>query len=143
MAGLRGRTVAGARRTRRPKCGRWRAGRVPSVYGGGPRSDAGSATVWLLVCAVLGCLVFAAALSVGAVVGARHRAESAADLAALAAADGLLLDADGGCGRAGAVATAQAAAVVSCAVDREGDAVEVVAEVPVTGLPFRPPVGPA
>ncbi|WP_344342984.1 Rv3654c family TadE-like protein, partial [Kitasatospora putterlickiae] len=64
------------------------------------RADTGSGTVWLLTCALLGCLVCTAVLSVGAVVGARHRAESAADLAALAAADRLLLDADGGCGRA-------------------------------------------
>ncbi|MET8698280.1 Rv3654c family TadE-like protein [Kitasatospora sp. NPDC004723] len=107
------------------------------------RSDAGSATVWLLACALLGCLACGAGLSVGAVLGARHRAESAADLAALAAADGLLLDADGGCGRAGAVAAAQAAVVLSCAVDRAADAVEVVAQVPVAGLPSRLPVGPA
>ncbi|MFE6870795.1 Rv3654c family TadE-like protein [Kitasatospora sp. NPDC057692] len=107
------------------------------------REDAGSATVWLLLCALLGCLVCTAALSVGAVVGARHRAESAADLAALAAADRLLLDADGGCGRAGAVAAAQEAAVVSCTVDLAADAVEVVAQVPVAGLSSRLPVGPA
>ncbi|MFF2352510.1 Rv3654c family TadE-like protein [Kitasatospora sp. NPDC058115] len=107
------------------------------------RADTGSATVWLLAFVLLGCLACTAALSVGAVVGARHRAESAADLAALAAADRLLLDADGGCGRAEAVAAAQAATVVACAVDREEDAVEVVAQVPVTGLPPRLPVGPA
>ncbi|MFF8769711.1 Rv3654c family TadE-like protein [Kitasatospora sp. NPDC015120] len=107
------------------------------------RADTGSATVWLLAFVLLGCLACTAALSVGAVVGARHRAESAADLAALAAADRLLLDADGGCRRAEAVAAAQAATMVACAVDREEDAVEVVAQVPVTGLPPRLPVGPA
>ncbi|MER6359407.1 Rv3654c family TadE-like protein [Kitasatospora sp. NPDC001527] len=107
------------------------------------RADTGSATVWLLACALLGCLACTAGLSVGAVVGARHRAESAADLAALAAADRLLLDADGGCARAEAVAAAQEAAVVSCAVDRAADAVEVVARVPVAGLPLRLAGGPA
>ncbi|WTG93774.1 flp pilus-assembly TadE/G-like family protein [Kitasatospora sp. NBC_01560] len=109
----------------------------------GRGGDAGSATVWLVAFAVLGCAVFTATLAVGAVVAARHRAESAADLAALAAADRLLLDADGGCGRAAGIAGAQAATVVSCTVDREADAVEVVAEVPVRGLPVRLPVGPA
>ncbi|MFC5665052.1 Rv3654c family TadE-like protein [Kitasatospora misakiensis] len=109
----------------------------------GRRPDTGSATVWLLAGVLLGCVAFTAALSMGVVVGARHRAESAADLAALAAADRLLVDADGGCGRAGAVAAAQAATVVSCTADLRADAVEVVAEVPVAGLPLRLSVGPA
>ncbi|MFD0272647.1 Rv3654c family TadE-like protein [Kitasatospora sp. NPDC127111] len=109
----------------------------------GRRGDAGSATVWLVAFAVLGCAAFTATLAVGAVAAARHRAESAADLAALAAADRLLSDVDGGCGRAAGIAAAQAATVVSCTVDREADAVEVVAEVPVGGLPVRLPVGPA
>ncbi|MFJ8432054.1 Rv3654c family TadE-like protein [Kitasatospora sp. NPDC094019] len=107
------------------------------------RRDTGSATVWLLAGVLVGCVAFTAALALGVVLAARHRAESAADLAALAAADRLLVDADGGCGRARAVAAAQAAAVVSCAADLAADAVEVVAEVPVTGLPLRLPVGPA
>ncbi|MFD5083052.1 Rv3654c family TadE-like protein [Kitasatospora sp. NPDC058406] len=119
---------------------RFRSGRAGARGGG---HDGGSATVWLVVCALLGCAAFTVLLSVGVAVGARHRAESAADLAALAAADRLLLDADGGCDRARAVAAVQAATVVSCTVDREADAVDVVAEVPVTGLPVRLPVGPA
>ncbi|MGW2375545.1 Rv3654c family TadE-like protein [Kitasatospora sp. NPDC001683] len=106
-------------------------------------ADAGSATVWLLALAMLGTVVFAGTIAVGAVVTARHRAESAADLAALAAADRLLLDPDGGCGRAAGIAAAQGAGLASCEVDRSADAVEVVAEVPVGGLPLRLPVGPA
>ncbi|WP_241002702.1 Rv3654c family TadE-like protein [Streptomyces sp. CB01881] len=117
--------------------------RTARAVAAGRGADAGSATVWLVAFAVLGCAAFTAVLSVGAVIGARHRAESAADLAALAAADRLLLDVDGGCGRAAGIATAQAATVVSCTVDREADAVEVVAEVRVGGLPVRLPVGPA
>ncbi|MDH6703360.1 secretion/DNA translocation related TadE-like protein [Kitasatospora sp. MAA19] len=123
---------------------RWagaRTVRAAAVGGRGP--DTGSATVWLLALAMLGTAVFAATIAVGGVVAARHRAESAADLAALAAADRLLLDPDGGCGRASGIAAAQGAALVSCAVDRAGDAVEVVAEVAVGGLPVRLPVGPA
>ncbi|WP_327678474.1 Rv3654c family TadE-like protein [Kitasatospora sp. NBC_00458] len=137
LTGLTGLTAVAAvvRRAARLRFGRSR------VLGG--RSDTGSGTVWLVVCALLGCAAFTVVLSAGAVVGARHRAESAADLSALAAAGGLLLDTDGGCGRAGAVAAAQSATVVSCSVDREADAVEVVAEVQVTGLPLRLPVGPA
>ncbi|WP_078911552.1 Rv3654c family TadE-like protein [Streptomyces sp. NRRL WC-3742] len=123
---------------------RWaRARTVRAAAAGGYGADAGSATVWLLALAMLGTAVFAGTLAVGAVVAARHRAESAADLAALAAADRLLLDADGGCARAAVIAGAQGAALVSCAVDRPADAVEVVAEVRVRGLPLRLPVGPA
>ncbi|MBD0691228.1 Rv3654c family TadE-like protein [Streptomyces sp. CBMA123] len=122
---------------------RVRAARAAAPGGNGYAADAGSATVWLLALAMLGTVVFAATIAVGAVVAARHRAESAADLAALAAADRLLLDPDGGCGRAAGIAAAQGAGLVSCAVDRSADAVEVVAEVPVGGLPLRLPVGPA
>ncbi|WP_416873707.1 Rv3654c family TadE-like protein [Kitasatospora sp. SC0581] len=120
---------------------RARAARAVAVGGRGP--DAGSATVWLLALAMLGTAVFAGTIAVGSVVAARHRAESAADLAALAAADRLLLDRDGGCARAAGIAAVQGAGLVSCAVDRSADAVEVVAEVEVRGLPARLPVGPA
>lgn len=120
---------------------RTRADRAAAVGGRGP--DAGSATVWLLALAMSGTAVFAGTIAVGSVVAARHRAESAADLAALAAADRLLLDRDGGCDRAAGIAAAQGAGLVSCAVDRSADAVEVVAEVAVRGLPARLSVGPA
>ncbi|MEV7022377.1 Rv3654c family TadE-like protein [Kitasatospora sp. NPDC093558] len=117
--------------------------RAAAARGRGGSVDAGSATVWLVAFAMLGCSVFAATMAVGAVVVARHRAEAAADLAALASADRLLLDPDGGCGRAVGIVAAQGAGLVSCVVDRDEDAVEVVAEVPVAGLPVRLPVGPA
>ncbi|MEV4558356.1 Rv3654c family TadE-like protein [Kitasatospora sp. NPDC049285] len=104
--------------------------------------DGGSATVWLVALMMLGVAVFTACLLLGSVVAARHRAESAADLAALAAADRLLLDADGGCGRAARLTQAQGSAtLVSCTVLPGQDAVEVVVQVPVHGLPV--PVGPA
>ncbi|MFD5461498.1 Rv3654c family TadE-like protein [Kitasatospora sp. NPDC127059] len=122
---------------------RVRAARAAAPGRYGYAADTGSATVWLLALAMLGTAVFAATIAVGAVVAARHRAESAADLAALAAADRLLLDPDGGCGRAVGIAAAQGAGLVSCAVDRSADAVEVVAEVEVGGLPWRLPFGPA
>ncbi|MFJ9606531.1 Rv3654c family TadE-like protein [Kitasatospora sp. NPDC101176] len=120
---------------------RARTARAAALGGRGP--DAGSATVWLLALAVLGTAVFAGTVAVGAAVTARHRAESAADLGALAAADRLLLDGDGGCGRAAGITAAQGAALVSCTVDRDADAVEVVTEVAPRGLPAGLPVGPA
>ncbi|SOB83218.1 Rv3654c family TadE-like protein [Streptomyces sp. 1331.2] len=120
-----------------------RTARARAAAAGGRGPDTGSATVWLLALAVLGTAVFAGTIAVGSVVAARHRAESAADLAALAAADRLLLDEDGGCARAAGIAAAQGASLVSCAVDQSADAVEVVAEVRVGGLPARLSVGPA
>ncbi|MGW6913406.1 Rv3654c family TadE-like protein [Kitasatospora sp. NPDC054939] len=116
-----------------------------AAHPGKRQPDGGSATIWLLAVGLLGCAVFGATLALGAVVAARHRAESAADLAALAAADRLLLDADGGCARAAGIAGAHRAALVRCTVEPAVDAVEVVVEVPVTGLPRSIPVllGPA
>jgi secretion/DNA translocation related TadE-like protein len=72
--------------------------------------------------AVLGLvlvLVAAAGLvaTLGAVAVARHRAAAAADLAALAAAQHALEGAGPACAAARAVARAQAAELVSCAVD--------------------------
>ncbi|WP_316522716.1 Rv3654c family TadE-like protein [Kitasatospora brasiliensis] len=117
--------------------------RTGRAAAGGRGPDAGSATVWLLALAMLGTAVFGGTLAVGSVVAARHRAESAADLAALAAAGRMLLEPDGGCARAAGIAAAQGAGLVSCAVDRSADAVEVVAEAEVRGLPARLPLGPA
>ncbi|MFE4602152.1 Rv3654c family TadE-like protein, partial [Kitasatospora indigofera] len=124
--------VGRARRVRGVRQARGAAGRS---------ADAGSATVWLLALAMLGCAVFAGMLALGSVVVGRHRAESAADLAALAAADRLLLDPDDGCGRARGIAAAHRATLVSCTADLSADEVEVVVEVPVRGLPL--PLGPA
>ncbi|GAB7191613.1 hypothetical protein NUM3379_23210 [Kineococcus sp. NUM-3379] len=61
--------------------------------------------------------------ALGSAAAARHRAEAAADLAALAAADvvlGRAADAGGACGRAGRVATAHGALLTSCAVAPDG-----------------------
>ncbi|MEU9042487.1 MULTISPECIES: Rv3654c family TadE-like protein [unclassified Kitasatospora] len=127
----------------RTAVGRLARARTGRAVAGGRGPDTGSATVWLLALAMLGTAVFAATIAVGSVVAARHRAESAADLAALAAADRLLLDPDGGCARAAGIAAAQGAGLVSCVVDRSADVVEVVAEVRVGWLPVRLPVGPA
>nr|NLD41618.1 pilus assembly protein TadE [Actinomycetales bacterium] len=73
--------------------------------------------------------VFAGLLLVAGVMVARGTAQTAADLAALAAARSLL---DGGpspCGRAGAVAGANGAALVSCVA--AGEEVTVTARAPV------------
>ncbi|MFE3251851.1 Rv3654c family TadE-like protein [Streptomyces sp. NPDC059209] len=78
--------------------------------------DRGSATVWAALATTALCAVFAVILAMGQAVVARHRAGSAADLAALAAAGHALRGAEAACARAAEVAGAQGAEVVRCAV---------------------------
>lgn len=103
------------------------------------RRQAGSATIWMLT--VCGLVVAAAvvALQLAVAVLIRHRAEAAADLAALAAADAALQGRPAACARAGRVAAAGAATLVSCTL---ADATaEVVVSVPARLLLGRfPPV---
>lgn len=75
----------------------------------------------------------------GAAVVARHRAQSVADLAALAAASRIPDGADAACGQATAVATAMRATVTGCRVD----ALDVVLAVSVSVHLGRFGVGPA
>jgi len=57
-----------------------------------------------------------ACVYLGSAVVARHRAQAAADLAALAAAGGLARGAQAGCARAVAVAEAMRTAIADCSV---------------------------
>jgi secretion/DNA translocation related TadE-like protein len=97
-------------------------------------ADDGSATVLVLgVCLVALALVTAVA-GLGSALVARHRAESAADLAALAAADVLVGRADGEvCEAARRIVDAarDAASLVGCRVD--GQVAEVSVAVRPTG----------
>jgi len=77
------------------------------------RSDRGAATIWVLG---LGAVVIAIALAMvarGSAVVARHRLERAADLTALAAAQQIGRN-EQPCAAASRIATANAAALVSC-----------------------------
>jgi secretion/DNA translocation related TadE-like protein len=80
------------------------------------RDDRGSATVWVL--ALSGVLVSlgAAAVLVGSAVATRHRAEAAADLAALAAAADAASGAGGPCATASSIAVANGAVLEACTV---------------------------
>lgn len=69
-----------------------------------------------------------ACVYLGSAVVARHRAQAAADLAALAAAGGLLHGAETACGHAAAVAEAMGSSVAECTVS--GLDVVVAVEVP-------------
>ena len=76
-------------------------------------ADAGSASIWVLSCAALLLVVAAAGVVRAAALVARHRAESAADLAALAAA-GRIGVSESICPAAAAVAAANGARMRSC-----------------------------
>jgi secretion/DNA translocation related TadE-like protein len=87
--------------------------------------DSGLATVWAAtaVAVVIGVLV--AMLDLAAAVGARHRAEAAADLAALAAAGQAVRGAESACDRADAAAEGTGGRVVLCRVQGWNADVEV------------------
>lgn len=89
--------------------------------------DRGSASVLVLALASVLALVAALVAGAGAVAIARHRAASAADLAALAAADRALDGPAAACSAAG-----RAVAAVSASLDRcvlEDDVADVVVSV--------------
>lgn len=92
--------------------------------------DSGSATIWLLSLLCLVGFAATAALAVAGAIAARHRAEAAADLAALAAAGRLLLDPAQACAHAADIASAQGATLRSCVI--RADALEDSVEVEVT-----------
>jgi secretion/DNA translocation related TadE-like protein len=99
------------------------------------RDDRGSATVWVL--ALSGVLVSlgAAAVLVGSAVATRHRAEAAADLAALAAAGDAVTGAGGPCATALSIAVANGAALEACTV-LPGNVVQIRVGVRVTMGPL-------
>lgn len=96
-------------------------------------ADEGSAT---LVAAVLSVALLSVAwfgYQIGAVVLARHRAEGAADLAALAAASHVVRGADAACGRAREVAREMRVHLADCRVDGQDARVRTTVEP--AGLP--------
>lgn len=107
-----------------------RAGR-PARSARGAR-DQGSGSVVMLALGTVLMLATVGVGSAGQVVAARHRAESAADLSALAAASTALLGGSGAaCERAAQVAAAHRAQLVECTVDPDlTTRVVVVEELP-------------
>ena len=83
--------------------------------------ERGSASIWLLSCCALLLTVALVAMLRAEAVYTRHRAETAADLAALAAAGRIGTPGDV-CAAALAVAEANGAAVVSCVAEPGVDA---------------------
>lgn len=92
--------------------------------------ERGSATVWVVALAGVLAAIGVAAVLVGAAVVGRHRATTAADLAALAAAEHAVRGDPGACAAAGEVAGANGARLTTCTV-ASGAVVDVAVEVPV------------
>ncbi len=91
--------------------------------------------MWAAIAVAALVAVLAAVLGLVAAVGGRHRAEAAADLAALAAAGQAVRGEEVACGRAGDVAAGTGGRIVLCRV-RGGEAlveVEVALRVAVLG----------
>jgi secretion/DNA translocation related TadE-like protein len=91
--------------------------------------DRGSASVLAAAMTAVLVMITVAGIYVGAAVIARHRAQAAADLAALAAAGRLAAGGEAACTQAVSIATAMRTAIADCTVD-ELD-VTVTAEVSV------------
>ena len=92
--------------------------------------ERGSATVWVVALAGVLAVIGVAAVLVGTAVVGRHRATTAADLAALAAAERAVRGDAGACAVAGEVAAANGAGLTACTVG-DGAVVEVAVAVPV------------
>ena len=92
--------------------------------------ERGSATVWVLALAGVLAVVGAAAVLVAGAVTARHRAGSAADLSALAAAGRAVTGNSDACAVAAEVARGNGARLATCTVE-EGAVVAVTVAVPV------------
>jgi secretion/DNA translocation related TadE-like protein len=89
-------------------------GNVPGHHTGRCRADEGVATVWAAMAVAVMMTVLVASLHLGAAILARHRAESAADLAALAAARLAVRGEAAACREAASVAAAAGGTVTRC-----------------------------
>jgi secretion/DNA translocation related TadE-like protein len=93
-----------------------------------PAGDGGLGTVFVLAIMAILLTVLGGTLALGQTLIARHRAASAADLAALAGADRALEGSATACAAAAAIAAEHAARLVECRL--AADVVEVTAAVP-------------
>lgn len=103
------------------------------------RGEDGSATLVAVAAVAVLLAVTVGAVYVGAAVIGRHRAQAAADLAAVAAATSLADGAPAACTRASAIAHAMEATVTRCDVED----LDVVVTVDVPVVVGRLAVGPA
>jgi secretion/DNA translocation related TadE-like protein len=101
--------------------------------GSGPdRQDRGSASIWLLCAGSVVIAVGLAGALAAAAATARHRAQAAADLGALAGARYAVAGDAVACAHAGVIVEANGARMTGCRLD--GFDLVVVAELPVAGV---------
>ena len=112
--------------------------RSPSGECGERSDDRGSATVWAVGGIGVIVALLAGLLSFGAAVALRHRAQSAADLAALAAASTAVAGEPHACGEARWVTDHMGAELRSCRLSGWDALVEVAVAPPVAPWPFGP-----
>lgn len=93
-------------------------------------NDRGSATIWAVSAIAALVTLTVVVLALGAAVSTRHRAEAAADLAALAVASHALEGVDSACARAHVVTDGMGARLVRCELDGWDAIVEVDASSP-------------
>ena len=79
--------------------------------------ERGSATVWVLAAGLVIVVAALAAVAVGAAIVARHRAQAAADLAALAGAAHAVEGQDAACAWAARLAADNGGQLVACSLD--------------------------
>lgn len=96
-----------------------------------PTGDRGSGALWLLAVSLIVVLSGALGAVRGIAALARHRAESAADLAALAGAVHAVSGAGDACGVAGSIAARNSTTLSGCQVD--GSVVTVTVSCPLPG----------
>jgi secretion/DNA translocation related TadE-like protein len=110
--------VAGRRRSRAVAVGPDGGhGRFRRRVVGRVREDRGGATVWVLAVGLVAVLLAMAWGAVGSAMVARHRAQAAADLGALAGAARAVDGAQSACDRAAEIVRANSAAFVGCELD--------------------------
>jgi secretion/DNA translocation related TadE-like protein len=95
------------------------------------RPDRGSASIWVLAAGLVFVPFATTVVLAGSAAIARHRAQSAADLGALAGAVEVVVDPSGACGAAAVVVADNGAAMTACRVDALD--IIVAASVPVAG----------
>jgi secretion/DNA translocation related TadE-like protein len=101
--------------------------------------ERGSATVWVLAAGLLTISVATVSAASGAAVVARHRAQVAADLGALAAATRVFEGQGPACAWGGEIVTRNGARLIGCDVD----GFDVVVTVSATPSGFAAAAGPA
>jgi secretion/DNA translocation related TadE-like protein len=94
------------------------------------RNDTGSATVWVVTAMALVLGVGGVSGSVGVVTVERHRVDTAADAAALAAAGHVVAGQAAACDAAAEIARADGAVLTRCGLDGAGAQVEIQRALP-------------